>query len=671
MRAHLIALSLACASCGAGEGPNDAGMRPDLARMPPLLPDPPALPVIAPCPDGWREVAGLEGVAECDPWPETGYEDDCAFDEAHRVGTPACARVGTACATDGWPSDLPTDRPIVYVDDGAAAGGDGASPATAYSSIATAVASAPADAVIAIATGTYDVVVAVGEGQTLWGACVSGTRLTSSTPHSEMTVVGLTGAGSGVRNLGFDAPERTAIVVFAADTTIEDVAISSARVVAISVTSGSASARRVVVRDTRERVEDGRFGNGISVAPGATLTLEDAVLERNRNGALGLAGAAPPATVRRTVLADTFAQAADDRFGHGLATLAGSNATLDACAIERNQAEGLFATGVGTVVSVSRSVLRDTMGQASDDGFGRGADAIGGASLELSRTLASGNLMGGLYSAGAGTSLVLTDVVVRDTREQTSDGRFGFGLHIADSSLAVISRVLVAESRTAGAYVSGGSLTGADLTIADTQSQASDTRFGRGMHATEGGDVDLDRVRIARSREAGLSAIGSATLVSMSHVSIEDTRAQEASSIFGVGMSVEDGATVSIDIVRVETVLHFGGRAMTGGELVLSELTMADIQSNPSPEGGFGLVAQDGAVGVSHFAIDGAAECAYLIGPGASVDLARGDVTSTPVGACMQNDGYDTSRLHDDVVYSGGVAQSETTFVLPEALPLL
>jgi hypothetical protein len=53
---------------------------------------------------------------------------------------------------------------------------------------------------------------------------------------------------------------------------------------------------------------------------------------------------------------------------------------------------------------------------------------------------------------------------------------------------------------------------------------------------------------------------------------------------------------------------------------------------------------------VTHFAIREVAACAYLLGRGASVDLMQGDVESVPVGACMQIDGYDTSRLHNDVV---------------------
>src|SRR5688500_18008924 len=130
-----LALAIVLASCGDASGPNDAGTRPDRPRPPPRMPDPAALPVIAPCPDGWREVAGPEGVTECDPFPEGGRRTDCAFDEAHFVGTPTCARVGSACPADGWPENLPAGRPIVYVSVLAEPGGDGSSRESAHRAI--------------------------------------------------------------------------------------------------------------------------------------------------------------------------------------------------------------------------------------------------------------------------------------------------------------------------------------------------------------------------------------------------------------------------------------------------------------------------------------------------------------------------------------------------------
>jgi len=63
--------------CGADGGTPDAGGATDGAGVEPrVVPDPPspvALPILTPCPPGWREVMDPSGVIECDAWPESGH----------------------------------------------------------------------------------------------------------------------------------------------------------------------------------------------------------------------------------------------------------------------------------------------------------------------------------------------------------------------------------------------------------------------------------------------------------------------------------------------------------------------------------------------------------------------------------------------------------------------
>src|SRR5688572_28924697 len=92
-------------------------------------PDPPAppsagvdLPVLTPCPAGWREVpAGDDGVVTCDPWPEGGMPE-CPPGEAWLPGDTRCTAIGRACPAGDFPDDLP--GPVLYVLPGAI-GGDG------------------------------------------------------------------------------------------------------------------------------------------------------------------------------------------------------------------------------------------------------------------------------------------------------------------------------------------------------------------------------------------------------------------------------------------------------------------------------------------------------------------------------------------------------------------
>jgi hypothetical protein len=649
MRLTILLAVLFATACGAGEGPSDGGPRADRPRPPLISPDAPAPPVIAPCPEGWREVEGPEALTVCEPWPDGGRET-CPDGQAHFPGAPGCAQVGAVCPADGWPADLPTDRPIRYVALGAPAGGDGMTQAMPFATIGAALAAAPEDAVIAIASGRYDEVLTVNSGRTLWGACASGTEITSSMAADNATVVGLIGEGTGLRNLSVDAPERNAIAITASGTTIDGVIVNSARVVGISVTFGSLRARELLVRST-EPDTSGNFGNGMSIAAGTSVVLERAVFAENRNAAIALSGPGAALDARAIAIEDTAGQESDDRFGHGIAALGGATAVIEESVLEGNHTQAIYADGNNSRVTVRRSVIRGTLAQASDMGLGRGGDAIRSATIVLVRTLLEGNTMGGLFASSG--ELALTDVIVAGTLPQANDRRFGYGLFAEDQSTLSVLRVLFSGNHTGGVILSGSSMTGEDLRVSETSAQMSEDNFGRGVHVAAGGLFEVTRVAIASSREAALSVVGTGTIANLGHLTI--------TGVAGPGISIEGGA-LRLDIARVEDTGTFGAGARGGGSIAATELALIAT-------GDFGLVAQEAEIGVEGFEIRDTAECAYLLGPGADVDLTRGDVTSTNTGACLQLEDYDVDRLHDDVVYVDTAAQRQTTHVLPAALP--
>jgi hypothetical protein len=194
-----VLVVVVAAGCGGGSSDaEDAGDAADDVAVDVPMPTPPALPVLTPCPEGWVEVprAGPDDVATCDPWPETGYEECGAVDEAHFPGEPGCVRIGTACsADDDWATGLPGDRPIRYVLAGAPAGGDGTR-ASPFGTIAEATSGAASGTVVAQSKGTLDEVVLLPSGVTLWRACGAETVVSSSVPSEEA------GTRSGRRPVG-------------------------------------------------------------------------------------------------------------------------------------------------------------------------------------------------------------------------------------------------------------------------------------------------------------------------------------------------------------------------------------------------------------------------------------------------------------------------------------
>src|SRR5262245_57767813 len=130
-----VLLNCACAERVPDQLSPDAGMMmiverpppdaPQLPQMETTVPMPPALPVLTPCPSGWRTVTTSTDVpVRCDPWPEGGRAI-CPQGQAHFPGEPSCADIGSACdPNDLFAPDLPASG-VFYVDSAAAPGGDG------------------------------------------------------------------------------------------------------------------------------------------------------------------------------------------------------------------------------------------------------------------------------------------------------------------------------------------------------------------------------------------------------------------------------------------------------------------------------------------------------------------------------------------------------------------
>jgi hypothetical protein len=607
--------------CGGDPGAiPDSGVSPDAGTPAPLP------PLLTPCPTGWREVADAHGQVTCDPFPETGYRTDCAFDEAHFPGTPTCARIGTACATDGWPSDLPLDRPIVYVDDDATPGGDGSSHATAFASIGAATAAAPADAIIAVASGRYDEPVSITGSRTLWGACVDGTRLVASTPSPTLSVLALAGSGSA-RNLSIDTPERVGLLLEGTASALDDVVITAARRMAIYARSGTTTARNLVVRDTRGDV-DGTFGHGIEVRPGAHVVLESALLERNREHALSVAGAGATLDARDLAVMNTLPDQNYGGYGYGIALAEGSHAALDRVIIGASREAGLFVADVGTTAEAH-------------------------------------------------------DLVVRDTESQQADGTAGDGIVVQSGGALVLSRALLERNRYHGMIVGGSTVDASDVVIRDTRAETATLEGGRGIAAQSSAHVALARALLDRNQQAGLSAHLGA-IVEAHDVVIRDTQPQESNAGYGVGAWAQEDSRITLTDARIEGAGLVGIASLLSAVVTLDRVVVSGVTESACAAttcagrgGGFGLLAQyGGTLTASHFSVEDSFVCGVVVGQDSgrtgapsAMDLLDGTIDRTPVGACVQASAFDYARLQPGVEYRDvGVPLRATSYSLPDAL---
>jgi hypothetical protein len=727
---------LTLAACGGGTAAPtvDAGVDAGFVIAPP------APPVLTPCPTGWREVTNASGLVTCDPWPATGYRTDCAWDEAHFAGTPGCARVGTACPADGWPADLPADRTIVYVDDDAAPGGDGSSHTSAFNRIGDAVIAAPNGAVIAVASGLYDEVVRLAAGMTIWGACVSGTRIVTRASSQTEAALTFTGDGSSARNLGIDGCERGAMMASGASgVSVDSLVVTGVRGFGLLQNGGSVSVSDLVVRRTREQASDLLYGRGLHAGQGAHLTLARAMVEDNREAGIFLTDADTHVEASDVVVRGTRQQVSDDRWGRGIALALGAHLTiirsllddnrdlglsltsggtsvdatdvvvrgtreqvtdgsfgrginvepgahlaLTRALIEDNREVGLFVVGTGTTVEANDIVVRGTRERAIDSSFGRGVAIQAGALVTLSRTVVEDNRSGGIGVFDVGTSVDASDVVVRGTRERASDGTFGRGIEAQSGPRLVLARASIEDNRDSGFLLTGAGTSGAvtDVVVRGTREQVSDGKLGFGLYVEAGAHLSLTHGLIEDNREAGVFITGVGTSVEATDLAVHDTLPRATVEWFGAGVFADEGARVLLVGAHIERSRWVGIGSVNGASVEVQDLVVRGVEPCRCPfdvcvgeSGGFGLVAGfGGTIIATRFTIEGATLCGVLVvgrdaATPSALDLQSGVIDVSMVGACVQQDGYDTTRLQNDVEYRDvGVPLRATSYEIPSTL---
>lgn len=583
------------AGCGGGLAGDDEG--PDAstdldggeADAGPILPSPPEAPTLTPCPTGWREIADPDRpeITICDPWPETGPED-CAVDEAHFPGGAGCERIGTACPPGNFAEDIPGDLTVLYVEDGAAPGGDGTL-ALPFDTIAHALAAADPPTVVAISKGTFDEEVSVPADVTLWGACVAETVIASTTPSIAFATVSLRGAGATVRNLqisgariGIKAEIRAATV------RIESVVVSEATTLGLLAMDRSVvEADHVVIRDTLAVPADPTFGWGIDVHDASQVTVSHGVIERSVALGVGVDAVGGTFTATDLSVRDTRERLSDGEAGIGIAVFAGGHADLTNVVASRNLFDGIRVNDAGSSLVATQLVVEDT---APGGGSGVGLNAYAGGVAEVSRATIRRNRVAAATARDPDSRIVLTDVVLEDTDEREEDGG-GSGVVVYDGGRVEIVRAALLRNQTTAmqAYGAGATLSGTDVVASDTRIGVIDP-IGAGLEVHGGAAVDLTRVLVERSAVAGVLVEEPGSSLRATDTTVRDT-APNPEGVAGIGIQGGEGTTLELERVLVERCTQLGiGTHGAGAVLLATDVSILDTASRASAHDvGYGL----------------------------------------------------------------------------------
>ena len=128
-----------------------------------------------------------------------------------------------------------------------------------------------------------------------------------------------------------------------------------------------------------------------------------------------------------------------------------------------------------------------------------------------------------------------------------------FGVMVVGSLPVRLKRVFVVEATVAGVLVGGAtaSVQAGSLVVVGTRSRQGDLKFGRGMSVEQGAEVTLQDVRLSGNREVGLSVRGVGSILGAIRVLIDGTLPRQSDETGGRGVGVELGAQVALQDVRL------------------------------------------------------------------------------------------------------------------------
>ncbi len=261
-----------------------------------------------------------------------------------------------------------------------------------------------------------------------------------------------------------------------------------------------ASLEDVVVRATRARAGDGRLGRGAEAFEGATLTARGLLVEDVREVGVMAAGEGSRVTLTDAAVRATLPRASGEA---GLGLFAVDGAALDATRVRLQGNHDVAAMAQAGALTFRDGVILDTRpsvraGQAVAVGLG------GEATVE--RSVLQGAVDIGAVAFGAGSSLTLRDVAVRDVASRAHDGGGGWGVGAFHGGLVAAEGLLVERASRAGviAYADDAGVELRDAVVRDLR--GTGPGYGAGVIAVDRGHVDAARVAVVGAAGAGVVA---------------------------------------------------------------------------------------------------------------------------------------------------------------------
>jgi hypothetical protein len=559
---------------------------------------------------GQKECTPVGWTAPC---PEGFVRDPSGWGCADRTPAAACTgatRESTssdACVTVGSCNAAFPPAGALQVDDDFTAG---QLDATHFRTIASAVAAAPAGAVIAVAAGRYAESIDVPHAMTIAGRCAEQVTLEAppapATPAAGVRISAVQGVV--VRGLTLAGHKNGVEVVGKAEASIEDVVIDASVGAGIFVEASQASVRRSKVSGTQLGA-DGKWGWGVAAGVGSKVTIDDSTLTGGVDGIFVL-GIGTVVGVDRSVILRQ-APSGSNR-SSGVSAAVGGKITLARSVVRDVAGDGAVVADDGGLVEVSESILRGTREQGTY-ARGHGISALYGGKVTIRSSAIVDHESITVASQKPQTRVEITDSVLRgpleshariDNALRVASDRSGIGVQVLESSAVVLDGTAILGAWGYSAHVNAGTFDAHRTFIDNTRALqgpgANGALFAIGLNVVTGGKATLTDSTITRGRLAGV-AVGNHGVATATGVLVRGV-GEAAPLGTGSGLSVGEGGSCDFARGAIDGAAAVGVLAVRGGGANV-HLSDATVHGTLVGSLGFGYGAAAGEA--TSFTIEG------------------------------------------------------------------
>jgi hypothetical protein len=246
---------------------------------------------------------------------------------------------------------------------------------------------------------------------------------------------------------------------------------------------------------------------------------------------------------------------------------------------------------------------------------------------------------------------------VCDTLARPSDRLYGRAVDVYAGATVELTRLLVERSRDAGIAVNGAGsrVVLADTVVRDTLGQDGPGTLGHGLEVVLGATLEATAVLVERTAEVGV-LVSDGAMLRASDLLVGDGTGRPLDGAGGSALYVQRSSTAELDRVVLEGNRAVGAAALSASSVVARDALLRTTREVCVTTGecgnGIGAGAYgDGNVTLTRFRIADNALIGLQLARGGTADLHQGEVTGNPIGVNVQTEGFELGRLEDGVVY--------------------